>query len=59
MIFGSQGAVAGLLGSVSVIVDIEGLPVNRPGPNHELELDGLPLHGRVRIKKSDMLLGIF
>ncbi|KAK2460813.1 hypothetical protein APHAL10511_007283 [Amanita phalloides] len=52
VIFGSAGALAGLLGSASVIVTVEGLPVDNPGQNHELELDGLPFHGSVRIGKK-------
>ncbi|KAF8635581.1 hypothetical protein AX15_000231 [Amanita polypyramis BW_CC] len=56
VIFGSGGAVAGLLGSASVILNVEGLPMNRPGQNHDFELDGLPFRGSVRIGKKSMLL---
>ncbi|KAM6501143.1 hypothetical protein JOM56_004157 [Amanita muscaria] len=51
VIFGSE-AVAGITGSASVIVNVEGLPVNRPGQHHELELDGLPFRGRVPVGRK-------
>lgn len=37
------------------MVNVEGLPVDT-GRNHELQLDGLPFHGRVRIGKRSMLM---
>ncbi|KAF8639166.1 hypothetical protein AX17_001653 [Amanita inopinata Kibby_2008] len=56
VIFGSEGAVAGLLGSASVIVNVEGLPVHGPETGNRIELDGLPFRGNVRIGKKTMLI---
>ncbi|PFH51149.1 hypothetical protein AMATHDRAFT_143158 [Amanita thiersii Skay4041] len=52
VIFGSEGAIAGLQGTASVVVDVEGLPVHGPEDSHALELNGLPFHGRVRVGKK-------
>jgi len=57
VIFGHKGALAGIVGSTSAIVNVEGLPVNKTGP-HSIQLDGLPFRGSVRIgKKSEIFNG--
>ena len=49
MIFGSQGALAGLLGTAAVGVEVKGLPFGNGG---EIELTGLPFRGSVRVGKK-------
>jgi len=46
VIFGSGGAVAGLLGTVDVQADVHGLG------GEEIELDKLPFRGSVRVSKG-------
>ncbi len=55
VIFGSQGAMAGVQGVAAVSVRVEGLPFGdeRDG---EMELDGLPFQGNVRIGKRSTFL---
>ncbi|KAF7366892.1 hypothetical protein MSAN_00947900 [Mycena sanguinolenta] len=53
VIFGSEPAVAGILGFGSVAVDIFGLPL--PGGGGEMELHGLPFRGRVLVGKKGLL----
>ena len=56
VIFGSQGALAGLLGSVDVALDVHGLPFrNGPGSDGTMELSGLPFQGSVRVGKRSLL----
>ena len=51
VIFGSQGALAGVQGVAAVAVRVEGLPfASRRDP--EVELTGLPFQGSVRIGKE-------
>lgn len=49
VVFGSHGALAGLLGTAAVAVDVKGLPF---GNGREIELTGLPFRGSVRIGKK-------
>jgi hypothetical protein len=52
-IFGSDGTIAGILGSAAVAVDIDGLPMHdETGKRAEIEFTGLPLRGRVRVGKK-------
>ncbi|KAG7451541.1 uncharacterized protein BT62DRAFT_927251 [Guyanagaster necrorhizus] len=48
VIFGADGALAGLVGTVAVRVDVPGLP----SEDDSLQLDGLPFQGSVRIGKK-------
>ncbi len=50
VIFGTDGALAGLVGTVAVLVDVPGLP----SEDDSLQLDGLPFQGSVRIGKKSM-----
>lgn len=53
-IFGSGGAIAGILGSAAIAVKVEGLPTQ--GRNEtEIEFEGLPLRGKVRVGKEGVL----
>ncbi|RDB17180.1 hypothetical protein Hypma_001825 [Hypsizygus marmoreus] len=54
VIFGSDGALAGILGTASVAAKVRGLPI--PGQDHdgEMELHGLPFRGSVRVGKKSM-----
>jgi len=55
VIFDSGGAVAGILGSAAVAVDVHGLPVHGgSGEDGEMELSGLPFQGSVVIGKKNM-----
>ncbi|KAF9457903.1 hypothetical protein BDZ94DRAFT_1227248 [Collybia nuda] len=54
VIFGSDGAVAGILGSAAVSVGVQGLPF--PGEAGEMELDGLPFKGSVPVRKKSMIV---
>jgi hypothetical protein len=49
VIFGTDGALAGLLGHGAVAVDVNGLPF---GNGREIELTGLPFRGSVRVGKK-------
>lgn len=51
MIFSTNGAVAGVQGVAAVAVGVQGLPLEQ-----DMELEGLPFKGRVRIGKSTLLL---
>ncbi|EJF58295.1 hypothetical protein DICSQDRAFT_110426 [Dichomitus squalens LYAD-421 SS1] len=51
VIFGSQGALAGVQGVAAVAVRVEGLPFAN-GQDPEMELAGLPFQGSVRIGKK-------
>ncbi|KAI0685437.1 hypothetical protein C8T65DRAFT_592279 [Cerioporus squamosus] len=51
VIFGSQGALAGVQGVAAVAVRVEGLPFAN-GRDGEMELSGLPFQGAVRIGKK-------
>lgn len=52
VVFGTKGALAGVLGSTAVAVDVEGLP-NGNGKGSEMELSGLPFQGSVIIGKKE------
>ncbi|PIL28659.1 hypothetical protein GSI_08702 [Ganoderma sinense ZZ0214-1] len=54
VIFGSQGALAGVQGVAAVAVRVEGLPFTS-GRDPEMELSGLPFQGSVRIGKKSMV----
>ncbi|KII91591.1 hypothetical protein PLICRDRAFT_696608 [Plicaturopsis crispa FD-325 SS-3] len=55
VIFGTQGALAGIQGSAAVSVNVHGLPIkNGSGNAGEMELTGLPVQGSVRIGKKSM-----
>jgi hypothetical protein len=51
VVFGTKGALAGILGSTAVAVDVEGLP-NGDGKSGEMELSGLPFQGSVTVGKK-------
>lgn len=53
VVFGSKGAVAGLLGNAAVTVDVEGLPTGS-GEAGEMELSGLPFQGSVVVGKRSL-----
>ena len=55
MIFGRQGAIAGILGTADVGVTVNGLPFDGPGRDDWMVLSGLPFKGSVRIGKKSML----
>jgi hypothetical protein len=56
VIFSSEGALAGLQGTADVGVDIVGLPFHDgTGDDAEFQLVGLPLQGKMRIGKRDLL----
>ncbi|KAJ7025420.1 hypothetical protein C8F04DRAFT_1400596 [Mycena alexandri] len=56
VIFGTDGAVAGILGVASVAVDVFGLPLpGNEGGNGEMELSGLPFRGSVLVGKKSLL----
>ena len=54
VIFGTQGALAGVQGVAAVAVRVEGLPF-ASGRDPEMELSGLPFQGSVRIGKKTMV----
>ena len=54
MIFGSQGALAGVQGVAAVGVRIQGMPFEH-GNGSDMELDGLPFRSSVRIGKRGMV----
>ncbi|KAL0576274.1 hypothetical protein V5O48_005718 [Marasmius crinis-equi] len=55
VIFGRQGAVAGILGTADVGVTVKGLPVDGPGRDDWMVLSNLPFKGSVRVGKKSML----
>ncbi|KAI0672036.1 hypothetical protein C8Q78DRAFT_971601 [Trametes maxima] len=57
VVFGSNGAVAGVQGVAAVAVRINGLPFAN-GHDGEMELTGLPFQGSVRIGKKGVLGGL-
>lgn len=54
VIFDSGGAVAGILGSAAVAVEVYGLPVHGGSGEGEMELSGLPFQGSVLVGKKNM-----
>ncbi|KAH9921816.1 uncharacterized protein B0H18DRAFT_1020320 [Fomitopsis serialis] len=56
VVFGTQGALAGLQGEAAVAVHVNGLPFEN-GRDGEMQLTGLPFKGNVRIGKRSMLDG--
>ncbi|KAF9011692.1 hypothetical protein BDQ17DRAFT_1344636 [Cyathus striatus] len=57
VIFSSSGALAGILGTAAVTVDVHGLPVEgdgKDGRGTEIELSGLPFRGAVRVGKKGL-----
>ncbi|PCH36932.1 hypothetical protein WOLCODRAFT_167215 [Wolfiporia cocos MD-104 SS10] len=57
VVFGSQGALAGVQGVAAVAVNVHGLPFEN-GRDSEMELTGLPFQGSVRIGKRTLLNGL-
>jgi hypothetical protein len=53
VIFDSNGALAGILGSTAVAVDVQGLPFHN-GDGREMELNGLPFQGSIRVGKKSL-----
>lgn len=53
MIFGTNGALAGVQGVAAVAVHVRGLPFEN-GKGGEMELEGLPFQGSVRIGKRSL-----
>ncbi|CAA7263313.1 unnamed protein product [Cyclocybe aegerita] len=55
VIFGSDGATAGIQGSAAVTVAVEGLPLHGPGRKAgEVVLSGLPFQGSVLVRKKSL-----
>jgi len=54
VIFGSQGALAGVQGVAAVALRVQGLPFEN-GEGGEMQLEGLPFQGSVRIGRRSML----
>ncbi|KAG6840233.1 hypothetical protein C0991_008017 [Blastosporella zonata] len=50
VVFGTEGAVAGILGTAAVAARVRGLPLR--GRDGEMELMGLPFRGSVRVGKK-------
>jgi hypothetical protein len=57
VIFGTEGATAGIVGNAAVTVSVDGIPLDgTPGPNMaKLVLSGLPFRGRVHIGLKGLL----
>ncbi|KAJ7450789.1 hypothetical protein FB451DRAFT_1146099 [Mycena latifolia] len=55
VIFGTDGAVAGILGAASVAVEVFGLPFPGNDGGGEMELSGLPFCGSVVVGKKGLL----
>ncbi|KAG7093681.1 hypothetical protein E1B28_007339 [Marasmius oreades] len=53
VIFGRQGAVAGILGTADVGVTVKGLPLDSPDHRDGMVLSGLPFKGSVRVGKKN------
>lgn len=53
MIFGTEGALAGVSGIAAVNVHVQGLPIGEDGRG-DMELHGLPFQGDVRIGKKTL-----
>ena len=56
VIFGSHGALAGVQGVAAVAVHIDGLPIEQGDSGGEMQLNGLPFQGSVRVGKKSTLL---
>lgn len=55
VIFGTDGAVAGIRGSAGVTVAVRGLPLGGTGrATGQIDLFGLPFHGSVRVGKKGL-----
>jgi len=52
VVFGTKGALAGILGTAAVAVDVHGFTI---GDGSVVELDGLPFRGSVRVGKKSNL----
>ncbi|KAI4524646.1 hypothetical protein K525DRAFT_262394 [Schizophyllum commune Loenen D] len=52
VIFGHDGATAGILGTTAVGVSVRGLPVLDDGKPSEMDLRGLPFKGNVKVGKK-------
>ena len=52
VIFGHDGATAGILGTTAVGVSVRGLPVLEDGKPSEMDLRGLPFKGNVKVGKK-------
>ncbi|KAJ6625124.1 hypothetical protein B0H10DRAFT_2003797 [Mycena sp. CBHHK59/15] len=55
VIFGTDGAVAGILGAAAVGVDVFGLPFPGTDGSGEMELSGLPFRGSVLVGKKSLM----
>jgi len=56
VIFGTDGATAGIMGNAAISVSIDGIPLNDPGSNiTNLVLTGFPFKGHVQIGKRGLL----
>jgi len=57
VIFGTDGATAGIAGNAAVTVSVDGIPLaGTPGPGStNLILTGFPFRGRVKIGKKGLL----
>ncbi|KAJ3841451.1 hypothetical protein EV361DRAFT_192544 [Lentinula raphanica] len=53
IVFG-QGAVAGILGTAAVGVDVRGIPTQGKGSSNGMELNGLPFRGSVKLGKGNL-----
>ncbi|KAF8153282.1 hypothetical protein B0H34DRAFT_800501 [Crassisporium funariophilum] len=57
VVFGTGGAVAGILGSAAVTVAVDGLPLHGPGHKAgEIVLSGLPFQGTVLVGKKSFII---
>ncbi|KDR76936.1 hypothetical protein GALMADRAFT_119991 [Galerina marginata CBS 339.88] len=58
VIFGSEGATAGISGFAAVTVAVDGLPLHGPGrKSGEVVLSGLPFQGNVHVGKKSLFMG--
>ncbi|KAJ7766322.1 hypothetical protein DFH07DRAFT_915995 [Mycena maculata] len=55
VIFGSDGAIAGILGTAAVAIDVFGLPFPGNDGQGEMELTGLPFRGAIHVGKKSLL----
>ncbi|KAJ3999977.1 hypothetical protein F5050DRAFT_1734503 [Lentinula boryana] len=53
IVFGT-GAVAGILGTAAVGVDVRGIPTQGRGSSNGMELNGLPFRGSVKVGKGSL-----
>ncbi|KAF8909742.1 hypothetical protein CPB84DRAFT_1673342 [Gymnopilus junonius] len=57
VIFGTDGATAGISGYAAVAVEVEGLPLSGPGrKTAEIVLSGLPFQGNVHVGKKSLFM---